>query len=52
MNATSRAIRQTVLSTAPSLSPVEHSTVRDLIEDRTEAKRDEVSFGRKHLLVS
>ena len=52
MNATSRAILQTVLSTDPSLSPVEQNTVRDLIEGRTEAKGDQVSFDGEHLLIS
>jgi len=52
MNATSRAILQTVLSTDPSLSPVEQNAVRDLIEGRTEAKGDHVAFDSEHLLIS
>lgn len=52
MNATSRAILQTVLSTDPSLSLVEQNAVRDLIEGKTEAKGDQVSFDGEHLLIS
>jgi hypothetical protein len=52
MNATSRAILQTVLSTDSSLSPVERNAFRDLVEGRVETKVEVGEFNGEHLLIT
>lgn len=52
MNATSRAILQTVLSTDTSLSPVERNAFRDLVEGRVETKVEPVGFDGEQLLIT
>jgi len=52
VNATSRAILQTVLSTDASLSPVERNAFRDLVEGKVETKVDPVAFDGQHLLIT
>lgn len=52
MNATSRAILQTVLSTDSSLSPVERNAFRNLVEGRVETQVEAGAFDGEHLLIT
>ena len=52
MNATSRAIFQTVLATDPSLSSAERGVVQGLIEGRVENAVPKADGVEEHLLVT